>query len=158
MCCFIYVLWFVFSVIIIQMCRHWIIFKTFKSKILSSLSSKASEPLINSTYSFFLSIFTIYAMQEIMNSMLFTLPHYFHVGFCLGRIALLSPTVIALMLSQLSCCKLSYVGWWSSILCDVSGPVVDRCQGLSKFVIWWGRWLPSWFVDGSCSNQLRTGL
>jgi hypothetical protein len=57
MYCFIYVFWFVFSVVIIQARRHWIIFKTFKSKILSSLSSKAGEPLINSTYYFFLSIF-----------------------------------------------------------------------------------------------------
>jgi hypothetical protein len=54
---FICVLWFVFPVVIIQMRHHWIILKTFKSMILSSLSSKASEPLINSTYSFFLSIF-----------------------------------------------------------------------------------------------------
>jgi hypothetical protein len=128
-------LWFVFSVVVNQTRRCWIIFKTFKSKTLSNLSSKASEPLINSTYSFFLFVFTIYEMQEIMNSRLFTLPHYFHVGFCLGRIALLSPTVIALMLSCLSCCKLSYVGLWSSILCDVSGPVVDRCRGLSKVMI-----------------------
>jgi hypothetical protein len=45
---------------------------------------------------------------------------------------------------------------WSSILCDMSAPVVDICRGLSKVVIRWGRWLPSWFVDGSCSNQLRT--
>jgi hypothetical protein len=74
---FIYVLWFAFSVVIIQTRHHWIIFKTFKSEILSSLNSKASEPLINSTYSFFLSIFTIYAMQEILNSRLFTLSHYF---------------------------------------------------------------------------------
>jgi hypothetical protein len=152
MYCFIYVLWFVFPIVIILTRHNWIIFKTFKSKILSSLSSKVSEPLINSTYSFFLSMFTIYAMQEIMNSRLFTLPHYFHVGFCLGKIALLSPAVIALMLSHLSCCKLSYDGLWSSILCDVSGPIVDRCRGLIKVVIWWGRWLPSWFVDGSCSN------
>jgi hypothetical protein len=148
-------LWFVFLVVVNQTRRRWIIFKTFKSKTLS-LNSKASEPLINSTYSFFLSIFTIYAMQEIMNSRLFTLPHYFHVDFCLSKIALLSPAVIALMLSHLSCCKLIYVGLLSSILCDVSGPIVDRCRGLSKVVIWWGRWLPSWFVDGSCSNQLRT--
>jgi hypothetical protein len=146
----------VFLVVVNQTRRHWIIFKTFKSKTLRNLSSKASEPLINSTYSFILSIFTIYAMQEIMNSRLFTLPHYFHVGFCLGRIALLSLAVIALMLSRLSCCKLSYDGLWSSLLCDASGPIVDRCRGLSKVVIWWGRWLPSWFVDGSCSNQLRT--
>jgi hypothetical protein len=136
--------------------RLWIIFKTFESKTLSNLSSKAREPLINSTYYFFLSIFTIYAMQEIMNSRMFTLPHYFHVGFCLGRITFLSPAVIACMLSHLSCCKLSCDGLWSSILCDLSGPVVDRCRGLSKVVIWWGRWLPSWSVDGSCSNQLRT--
>ncbi len=144
-----------FPIAVNQTRRRWIIFKTFKSKTLSNLSSKASESLINSTYYFFLSIFTIYAMHEIMNSRLFTLPHYF-VWVCLGRIALLSPTVITLMLSRLSCCKLSCDGLWSSILCDVSGPVVDRCRGLSKVVIWWGRWLPSWFVDGSCSNQLRT--
>jgi hypothetical protein len=54
---FIYVLCSVFSVVIIQMRHHWIIIKTFRSKILCSLSSKASESLINSTYSFFLSIF-----------------------------------------------------------------------------------------------------
>jgi hypothetical protein len=78
------------------------------------------------------------------------------VGLCLGSIALLSPVVIALMLSHLSCCKLSYDGLWCSILCDVSGPVVDGCRGLRKVVIRWGRWLPSWFVDDSCSNQLRT--
>jgi hypothetical protein len=96
-------------------------------------------------------------MHKMMSHSMFTLPHYFHVGFSLGRIALLSPTVIALMLSRLSCCKLSYDGLWSSILCDVSGPVVDRCRGLSKVKIWWGRYLPSWCVDGSCSNQLRTG-
>jgi hypothetical protein len=147
----------VFLVAVNQTRRRWIIFKTFKSKILSNLSNKASDPLINSTYSFFLSVFTIYAMQEIMNSRLFTLPHYFHVGFCLGRVALLSPTVITLMLSCLSCCKLSYDGLWSSIHCDVSRLVVNRCRGLSKVVIWWGRWLPSWFVDGSCSNQLWSG-
>jgi hypothetical protein len=146
----------VFPVVVNQTRRCWIIFKNFTSKTLSNLSSKASEPLINSTYSFYL-YFTIYAMQEIMNSRLFTLPHYFHVGFCLGRIALLSSAVIALMLSNLSCCKLSYDGLRSSILCDVSGPIVDRCQGLSKVKIWWGRWLPSWFVEGSCANHLRTG-
>jgi hypothetical protein len=146
----------VFPVAVNQTRRRWIIFKTFESKTLSNLSTKASEPLINSTYSFFLSIFTIYSMQEIMNSRLFTLPHYFHLGFCLGRIALLSPAVIAFMLSHLSCCKLSYDGLRSSILCDVSGPIVDRCRGLSKVKIWWGRWLPSWFVDGSCLNELRT--
>jgi hypothetical protein len=74
-------------------------------------------------------------MQEIMNSIYPSA--LFHVGFCLGRIALLSPVVIALMLSHLSCCKLSYDGLWSSILCNVSEPIVDRCRGLSKVVIWW---------------------
>jgi hypothetical protein len=73
----------------------------------------------------------------------------------MGSIALLSSVVIASMLSRFSCCKLSYVGLWSSIMCDVSGPIVDRCWGLSKVVIRWGRLLPLWFVDGSCSNQLR---
>jgi hypothetical protein len=75
----------------------------------------------------------------------------------MGSIILLSPIVIALLLSSDSYCKLMYVGLWSSIMCDVSGPVVDRCWGLSKVMIQWGRWLPSWFVDGSYSNQLRTG-
>jgi hypothetical protein len=65
------------------------------------------------------------------------------VGLCLGSIALLSPAVIALMLSRLSCCKLSYDGLWSSIVCDVSGPVVDRCRGMSKVMIQWAGWLPS---------------
>jgi hypothetical protein len=65
---FIYVLWIVFSVVVNQSHQHWIIFKTFKRKTLSSLSNKASEPLINSTYSFFLALFIIYAMHEIMNS------------------------------------------------------------------------------------------
>jgi hypothetical protein len=46
---------------------------------------------------------------------------------------------------------------WSSLLCGVSGPVVDRCRDLSKIMIWWGRLLTSRFVDGSCLNQLRTG-
>jgi hypothetical protein len=77
MYCFIYVLWFVFPIVIIQTRRHWIIFKTFKSKILSSLSSKASEPLINSTYSFFLAIFTICAMHEIMKYRLFTFSYVY---------------------------------------------------------------------------------
>jgi hypothetical protein len=75
----------------------------------------------------------------------------------MGRITLLSPAVIALMSSHLSCYKLSYDGLWSSILCDVGEPVVDRCQGLSKFKIRWERLLSSWLVDGSCANRLRTG-
>jgi hypothetical protein len=77
MYCFIYVLWFVFPVVIIQTRHHWIIFKTFKSKILSSLSSKASEPLISSTHSFFLTIFTICAMHEIMKYRLFTFSYVY---------------------------------------------------------------------------------
>jgi hypothetical protein len=47
---------------------------------------------------------------------------------------------------------LSYDGLWSFILCDVSGPVVDKCWGLSKIKIRWGRWLSSWLVDGSWLN------
>jgi hypothetical protein len=43
MYCFIYVVWFVFPVVINQLHRRWIIFKTFKSKTLSSLSIKASD-------------------------------------------------------------------------------------------------------------------
>jgi hypothetical protein len=35
-----------------QACRRWTIFKICMNKTLSSSSSKASEPLINSTYSF----------------------------------------------------------------------------------------------------------
>jgi hypothetical protein len=34
--------------------------------------------------------------------------------------------------------------------------IVVRCRGLSKVVIWWGRLLPSQFLVGSRSNQLRT--
>jgi hypothetical protein len=76
----------------------------------------------------------------------------------MGSIVLLSSAVIAVLFSSISFCKLSYDGLWSSILCNVSGPIVDRCRGLSKVVIQWGRWLPSWFVDGSCLNQLRTSF
>jgi hypothetical protein len=81
MYCFIYVLWFVFPVVIIQTRRHWIIFETFKSKILSSLSSKASEPLIISTYSFFLSIF--YYLCNARNIEFYNVypSALFHVGF-----------------------------------------------------------------------------
>jgi hypothetical protein len=68
---FIYVLWFVFPVVINQLRQHWIIFK---NQTLSSLSRKASEPLINSTYASFLDLFTIYAMHGIINSRLFTIP------------------------------------------------------------------------------------
>jgi hypothetical protein len=44
---------------------------------LSSSSSKGSEPLINSTYSSFLALFTIYAMHEIMNFRLFIVPYLY---------------------------------------------------------------------------------
>jgi hypothetical protein len=77
MYCFIYVLWFVFPIVVIQTCCRWIIFKTSKSKILSSSSSKASEPLNNSAHYFFLALFTIYVMHEIMNSSMFIFPHLF---------------------------------------------------------------------------------
>jgi hypothetical protein len=92
----------VFSVVLNQLRRRWIIFKTFKREALSSLSSKASEPLINSTYSFFLAIFTIYAMHELMNSRLFTPSRIctLDVGLHMGNIALLSPTVLILLLSR----------------------------------------------------------
>jgi hypothetical protein len=69
--------------------------------ILSSSSSKASEPLINSTYFAFLALFIICAMHAIMNYRLFTFSYlYLDVGLHMGRIALLSPAVIALMLSH----------------------------------------------------------
>jgi hypothetical protein len=74
MYCLFIVLWFLFLVAIIPMCRHWIIFKIYKSKVLSSSSSKASEPLNNSTQYFFLTLFTIYAMHKIMNYSMFILP------------------------------------------------------------------------------------
>jgi hypothetical protein len=73
---FIYKLWFVFLVVVIQTQRRWIIFKTFKINTLSSSSSKASEPLINSAYYSFLALFTIYAMHEIMNSSMITLLYH----------------------------------------------------------------------------------
>jgi hypothetical protein len=134
------------------------IFMIFKNKILSSSSSKASESLINSSYYSFLALFTYYFLHKMMSHIRFTFPYlYRRCWLHMGRIALLSPAVIALMLSHLSCYKMSYDSLWSSILCDVSGPIVYRCWGLSKVKIRWGRWLPSWFGDGSCSNQLRTG-
>jgi hypothetical protein len=69
----------------------------------SSIGKKASEPLINSTYSFFLTIFTVYVMREIMNSRLFTFLYLsLDVGLHMGRIILLSPTIISLMLTRSS--------------------------------------------------------
>jgi hypothetical protein len=62
-----------FPVIVNQSRQHWIIFKTCKNK---TLSSKESEPLINNTY-YFLALFTIYVMHEIMNSILFIPPYQF---------------------------------------------------------------------------------
>jgi hypothetical protein len=78
MYCFIYVPWFVFLVVVNQSCRCWIIFKTFKSKTLSSLSSKASESLFNSAYYFFLALFTIYLMHKMISPSRFT----FHIISC----------------------------------------------------------------------------
>jgi hypothetical protein len=52
------------------------ILRTFKSKILSSSSSKASEALINSAYYFFLALFNIYFMYKLMSHSMFILPHY----------------------------------------------------------------------------------
>jgi hypothetical protein len=72
-----------------------------------------------------------------MNLSMFTFPYFYpRCGLHMGSIDLLSPTGIALLFSRLSCYKMSYNGLWSSILCDVSGPVVDRCWGLSKVKIW----------------------
>jgi hypothetical protein len=70
--CFIYVLWFVFLVVITQSRRHWIIFKTLKSKTLSSLSSKASESMINRAYYSFLALFTNYFVHKMMSYSMFT--------------------------------------------------------------------------------------
>jgi hypothetical protein len=72
---FIYVLWFVFPVVVNQFCHHWIIFKTFKSKTLTSLSSKPSESLINRTYCSFLTLFIYYFMHKMMSPNMFT----FHI-------------------------------------------------------------------------------
>jgi hypothetical protein len=69
---FIYVLWFVFLVVITQSRRHWIIFKTLKSKTLSSLSSKASESMINRAYYSFLALFTNYFVHKMMSYSMFT--------------------------------------------------------------------------------------
>jgi hypothetical protein len=81
---------------LIQTCQHWTTFKIYKRKFLSSLSSKASEPLTNSNYSFFPTPFTIYAMHEIMKSrLLLSRICTLDVGLHMGRIALLSPAVIA---------------------------------------------------------------
>jgi hypothetical protein len=57
---------------LIQSRRHWITFKAFKRKTLSSLRSKASEPFINSAYYFFHAIFTNYFMNKMMSHNRFT--------------------------------------------------------------------------------------
>jgi TM2 domain-containing membrane protein YozV len=115
------VLWFMFSVAVIQKHCHWIILKTFKSKILNSSGSKASKPLNNSAYYLFLALFTIYVMHEIMNSGMFSFCiNSLVVGLHMCSILLLSPAVIVLLLSSLYCSKLSYDGLWSSIQRDVS--------------------------------------
>jgi membrane associated rhomboid family serine protease len=69
---FIFILWFVSPVVVNQSRQRWIIFKTFKKKISSTLSSKASESLINSTYYFFLTLFTYYFMHKMMSHNRFT--------------------------------------------------------------------------------------
>jgi hypothetical protein len=73
---FIYVLWFVFLVVVHQSRQHWIIFKTFKKKISSSLSSKASESF--SSYYFFLTLFVNYVMHKMVSHSWFT----FHIILC----------------------------------------------------------------------------
>jgi hypothetical protein len=91
----------VFGSPLIQMCQCWTTFKIYKRKILSSSSSKASEPLINSTYSFFPAPFTIHALHEIMKyRLLLSCICTLDVGLLMGRIALLSPTIIAWLLSH----------------------------------------------------------
>jgi hypothetical protein len=79
MYCFIYCTVVCVSGSVNQMRRRWIIFKSFKSETLSNLSRKVSESLINSTYSFFLAIFTICAMHEIMMYWLFTFSYMYPI-------------------------------------------------------------------------------
>jgi hypothetical protein len=80
------------------------------------------------------------------------------VGLHMGRIAFLSPTVIVLFWVVHLVVKLSYDGLWSSILFDVSGPVVDRYRGLRKVKIRWGRWLVcGWFLlESACDTPSVT--
>jgi hypothetical protein len=102
---FIYVLWFMFLVVVNQMRRRWTIFKIFKSKISSSLSSKASESLNNSIYYSF-SSYNMPACNVNMSPTMFTFPYHFLValvvGLPMGSIVLLSPTIIALVWSHYS--------------------------------------------------------
>jgi hypothetical protein len=63
----------VFSVVVNESHRRWIIFKIFKSYILSSLSNKASESFNNSAYYFFLSLYLQFAMHEMMSHSMFLL-------------------------------------------------------------------------------------
>jgi hypothetical protein len=72
MYCFIYCTVVCFSAVVIQMRCRWIIFKIYKNKTLSSLSSKASESLIYSTYYLFLTLFTYYFMHKMMSHSMFT--------------------------------------------------------------------------------------
>jgi hypothetical protein len=99
---FIYVLWFMFLVVVNQMRRRWTIFK---SKISSSLSSKASESLNNSIYYSF-SSYNMPACNVNMSPSMFTFPYHFLValvvGLHMGSIVLLSPTIIALVWSHYS--------------------------------------------------------
>jgi hypothetical protein len=51
--------------------QYWKIFKIFKNKILSCSSSKAIESLINSTYYYFLALFTNYFMNKMISPSMF---------------------------------------------------------------------------------------
>jgi hypothetical protein len=94
------------SSVVNQMRRHWIIFKTFKSKILSSLCGRASESLINSTFYSFPALFTYCLMHKMMSHSMFP---YFIIS-CDLRLrtvsSLLSPAVIASLLSHYSWFKM----------------------------------------------------
>jgi hypothetical protein len=81
MYCFIYVLWFVFSVVNIQTRRRWAIFK---NKNLCNLRSKASESLNKSAY-YSLYLFSIcHACNVNMNHSMFTFPYHFLVALVVG--------------------------------------------------------------------------
>jgi hypothetical protein len=128
----------VFCSPLIQTRQRWITLKICKRTILSSWSRKASEPLINSTYSFFLALFTIYVLHEIMNSRLFTFPYlYPRCGLHMGRIALLSPAVIAWLLS-----RYSLVVSWAMMVC-----------GPQSYTMW----VDPWLIDAGVWARLRYG-
>jgi hypothetical protein len=78
MYCFIYVFWFVFPVPINSVVLMLDNLQDLLEEDLGSPSSKASEPLINSTYYFFLALFTNYFMHKKMSHSMFT----FHIISC----------------------------------------------------------------------------